>query len=139
LSIGFDLARVSRHIRSTSSTLKDHHRRHPDARMVAYDSRRTPDPAHMLTPDTLTALRQALEEQRDAESVPVPALVTAINLAAREARERNIAPETLLIHLKELANETRLVQSTRGFGRARDVREWMVRACLRAIYEPGDG
>jgi hypothetical protein len=106
--------------------------------MVAYDSRRTPDPAHMLTPDTLDALRQALEEQRDAESVPIPALVGAINRAAREARERNIAPETLLVHLKGLASETRLTESTRGFGRARDVREWMVRACLRAIYEPGE-
>lgn len=105
--------------------------------MVAYDSRRVPDPNHMLRPETIATLRAALEEQRAAGPEPVASLSEAIRTASREARERHLPPEALLIQLKSLADDVGLplVPSSPDRVRRREVREWMVTACLRAYWD----
>jgi len=105
--------------------------------MVAYDSRRVPDPEHMLRPETIGALRAALAEQRGVGAEPVTSLSEAIRAASREARERHLPPEALLIQLKSLADEVGLppVPSSQDRAKRRAVREWMVTACLRAYWE----
>ena len=110
--------------------------------MVAYDSRRSPDPDNMLRPETVAALRAALEEQRAAGAEPVASLSNAIRVASREARERHLQPEALLIQFKSLADDVGLplVSPSSDRGRRREVREWMVTACLRAYWdEEGQG
>lgn len=103
--------------------------------MVAYDSRRMPDPAHLLRPETVSALRAALVEQRASGIDPVPSLTEAIRAAAREARERRLPAEALIIQLKALADEVGLPLAGPEPGGRRQVREWMVTACLRAYWE----
>jgi hypothetical protein len=102
--------------------------------MVAYDSRRMPDPAFLLAPATVAALRGALEEQRVAGPDPTPALTVAIRNAATEARERQLQPEALVIQLKALADEVGLPATGRGPDGRRVIREWMITACLRAYW-----
>lgn len=103
--------------------------------MVAYDSRRVPDPESMLRPETITALRSALQEQRRAGIEPVTSLSESIRNAAKEARDRNLPPEALLIQLKGLADEVGLPAVSHDRPRRREVREWMVTACLRAYWD----
>lgn len=103
--------------------------------MVAYDSRRVPNPEHMLRPETIAALRSALEEQRKAGVDPVSSLSESIRAASREARERHLPPEALLIQLKVLADEVGLPAVSIDRTRKREVREWMVTACLRAYWD----
>jgi len=102
--------------------------------MIAYDSRRMPDPAHLLAPATIAALRGALEEQRAAGSDPTPGLIAAINSAATEARERQLPPEALVIQLKTMADDIGLPTPVRGPEHRRVIREWMITACLRAYW-----
>jgi hypothetical protein len=101
--------------------------------MVAYDSRWMPDPAHLLRPETEALLREALAAQRTSGDEPISALTDAIRTAAREARERQLPPEALLVQLKSLADEAGI--STRGGAEWRGVREWMVIMLLRAYWE----
>ena len=101
--------------------------------MVAYDSRRQPDPSELLHPDTIAALRAALIAQRAAGPDPLPDLSAAVELAAREARARGLRPEALIIQLKELAEEVGIRVAAPGFG-PRAIQDWMVQACLRAYW-----
>jgi len=93
-----------------------------------------PGPDELLRPETLAALRAALEEQRSAGSGPTPGLSEAIRTASREARERQLRPEALIIQLKALADDVGLPPSSPEGPWQRQVREWMVTACLRAYW-----
>ncbi len=110
--------------------------------MVAYDSRREPDPAQILGQETVAALRVALAAQRIAGQAPTAALQRAIVAAAREARQRELPPETLLVQLKGLADEfgIRASEQTTPVGQPKSlqVREWMVTALLRAYWDLPD-
>lgn len=101
--------------------------------MVAYDSRRQPDPSELLHPDTVARLRAALVEQRNAGPDPLPALSAAIESAAHEARARDLRPEALIIQLKQLAEDVGMRVAAPGFG-PRGIQDWMVQACLRAYW-----
>lgn len=104
--------------------------------MVAYDSRRTPDPSQQLGDATLDQLRAGLRTQlRSSGSEPSTELQRAIEHAAREARARGLHPEALLIQLKGLADEVGLPFPEPGRARRDTVREWMIGACLRAFWE----
>lgn len=102
--------------------------------MVAYDSRRRPDPSELLRPETIDALRAALVDQRTQGDEPTSRLYTAIRNAAVEARERELVPEALIYQLKQLADDAHLAPVSHIEG-PRSVREWMVGACLRAYFE----
>jgi hypothetical protein len=107
--------------------------------MVAYDSRRALDPAQILGHEIIALLRAALRDQRSAGREPIVALQSAVTVAAKEARARDLPPEALLIQLKALADEVgiRPVDHTMADEpRATGVREWMVRALLTAYWQP---
>ena len=79
-------------------------------------------------------LQTALAEQLGRGEAPTPELVEVLTRVAREARERNVRPEELLIALKQLWNslsETMRPQSTDQFER---VRQNLVTLCIKAYY-----
>lgn len=102
--------------------------------MVAYDSRRTPDPSQLLHPETVGALRTALTAQRTSREGASPQLTEAIRMAAIEARQRDLPPEALLIQLKQLADDVGLAADDPDAAKPRRIREWMVGALLRAYW-----
>ena len=103
--------------------------------MVAYDSRRMPDPSQLLLPATVHDLRAALQLQRQAGQEPVPELRVAIRLAATDARLRTLRPESMMIQLNSLLEEIAVDQTPRGPVPNRGMREWLVTACFRAYWE----
>jgi hypothetical protein len=86
-----------------------------------------------LSQPVLDALSGSLLAQRGAGREPAPALRHAITEAAREARERNIAPETLLVQLKQLADETGFAREL-GQEETNALREKIVSACVAAYF-----
>jgi hypothetical protein len=106
--------------------------------MVAYDSRRTPDPSHLLQPETVGALRTALTMQRNTRGDASPELTDAIRAAAIEARSRELPPEALLLQLKQLADDVGLAADDPEAAKPRRIREWMVGALLRAYWSSHD-
>ena len=109
--------------------------------MVAYDSRRTPDPEHLLSSETVGALRVALDAQlaAGAGADPIAALFDAVRVAAKEGRERKLAPEALIIQLKQLANDVGLPPVENDPRNRKNIREWMITASLRAYWDQDDG
>lgn len=109
--------------------------------MVAYDSRRTPDPEHLLSSETVEALRVALDDQlaAGAGAEPIGALHDAIRVAAKEGRERKLAPEALIIQLKQLANDVGLPPVEGDRRHRTNIREWMITTSLRAYWNHDDG
>ena len=101
--------------------------------MVAYDPRRWPDPSMRLSQPVLDALSCSLRAQRAAGREPTSELQQAIVAAATEARERNIAPETLLVQLKLLAEESGFWREL-GNEESNALRERIVSACVRAYF-----
>jgi len=103
--------------------------------MVAYDSRRAPDPSQLLLPATVDDLRGALRLQRQAGQEPAPELRVAIRLAATDARLRKLRPESVMVQLNSLLEEVAVDQTPRGPVQNRGMREWLVTACFRAYWE----
>ena len=101
--------------------------------MVAHDPRRWPDPEKRLTDRTIASLREAIVAQKNLGPSPSPQLETAIQAAARDARERGINPEVLLVQLKLIAEESG-VTPILGDGASGALREWLVTACVTAYY-----
>ena len=101
--------------------------------MVAYDSRRWPDPTMRLSQPVLDALSGSLRAQRGVGREPTRELHEAIVAAANEARERSIAPETLLVQLKLLAEEAGYTREL-GQEETNALRERIVSACVAAYY-----
>lgn len=108
--------------------------------MVAYDSCRDPDPARALSRRTVDGLREALLAQWRAPDAPQDELRAALAAAAREARQRSLRPEELIIALKALQGELAEQQATpvREAVR-RQVHEWMVTACIEAYFGDDEG
>jgi hypothetical protein len=88
-----------------------------------------------LHPETVEALRAALDEQRRSGTEPTAPLIAAIHAAAKECRERRLPAETLIIQLKALADDIGMPAIAAERNHPRAVREWMVAACLRAYWE----
>src|SRR6476620_11758564 len=103
--------------------------------MVAYDSRPVPDPSQALSRQTVDALRAALLAQRAMGVEPIDQLRSAIRIAGAEARERSLPAEALLIQLKQLTEEAGLQHADPDRRSRTHVREWMVRALLRAYWD----
>jgi hypothetical protein len=102
--------------------------------MVAYDPRRWPDADRRLRDETIDALRDAIRAQHAKGSEPLPELETAIQAAARDARERAIQPETLLVQLKLVAEEAGVMPAIGVDERSNALREWLVTACVNAYF-----
>ena len=101
--------------------------------MVAHDPRRWPSADRRLSDQTIAALRDAIVAQRHLGATPSAQLEAAIQAAARDARERGINPEVLLVQLKLIAEEAG-VNPVLGDGGAGALREWLVTACVAAYY-----
>ena len=106
--------------------------------MVAYDSRRHSDPARSLSPETIARLREALLVQWRAPGAPHPVLGEALGAAAREARERSLRPEELIIALKAIEEQMAEHEQAPAEAARRKVHDWIVRACVKA-YFGGEG
>ena len=79
-------------------------------------------------------LQAALTEQLRRGEETIPELTDVLKRIAREARERNVRPEALLVALKQLWNslaETMRPQSADQFER---VRQNLVTLCIKAYY-----
>jgi len=79
-------------------------------------------------------LQTALAEQLRRGDTATPELAEVLKKVAREARERNLRPEELLIALKQLWNslaETMRPYSNDQFERAR---QNLVTLCIKAYY-----
>ena len=87
-----------------------------------------------LSESLIKELQTALVEQLRRGEDTIPELTDVLKRIAREARERNISPEALLIALKQLWNslsETMRPQSADQFER---VRQNLVTLCIKAYY-----
>ena len=103
--------------------------------MVAYDPRRWPDADRRLSDTTIDALRAAITDQRKAGRTPTPELEAAIHLAAKDARERAITPEVLLVQLKLVAEEAGMYPTIGLDEGTNALREWLVSACVNANFK----
>ena len=101
--------------------------------MVAHDPRRWPAADKRLSEQTISALRDAIAAQKQLGITPSSQLEAAIQAAARDARERGINPEVLLVQLKLIAEEAG-VTPILGDGTAGALRDWLVSACVAAYY-----
>ena len=101
--------------------------------MVAHDPRRWPSADKRLSDETICALRDAILAQKQLGPTPSPQLEAAIQAAARDARERALNPEVLLVQLKLVAEEAG-VTPILGDSSAGALREWLVTACVSAYY-----
>jgi hypothetical protein len=101
--------------------------------MVAYDSRRPPTP---LSDGTREVLRAAIAEALAAPGEGTPALREGLRIAAREAQERQMRPEELIIELKGLFSVVLQGRTGTFTGDENRLREWLVTSCLKAYYEP---
>lgn len=79
-------------------------------------------------------LRAALTEQLKKPEAPTAELSALLQRVAREARERNIRPEQLLLIFKQLWNS--LAESLRPQNNERfeQVRQRLVTVCIKAYY-----
>ncbi len=86
-----------------------------------------------LSEATLDQLRWAIQERRQSPAIGESGLHTALQVVAREARERSLRPEELIVTLKRVIDEApggRLAS-----GEDRRLREWMVTTCIHAYFE----
>jgi hypothetical protein len=103
--------------------------------MVAYDPRRWPDADRRLRDETIDELRAAIRMQRTKGREPTPELSSAIVMAARDARDRGIQPEMLLVQLKLVAEEAGVYPVIGGpEDGSNALREWLVTACVSAYF-----
>lgn len=103
--------------------------------MVACDSSRVPDPEKLLRPETAAALVAALQAQLAAGEQPTAQLSDAIRAAAREARDRELPAEGLIIQLKHIADSVAGPLNIGDDVGRRQMRHWMVSMSLRAYWD----
>ena len=111
--------------------------------MVAYDSTGMPDPARSLSVATVEQLRRAIAaywraasggDLVDAAGPDATALAAGIREAAREARERGLQPEGLIVLLKRIDAEVAFPEGRETPTARRHFREWLVSTCLAAYF-----
>lgn len=109
-------------------------RGYPSRLMVAYDPRRWPDADRRLSDEAIVTLRDAIRAQRTHGRTPSAELEAAIQTVARDARQRDIAPEILLVQLKLVAEEAGVYPAIGIDEGANALREWLVSACVSAYF-----
>lgn len=101
--------------------------------MMAHDSRFQPEP-RPLSDDTLAVLRSAVVGHIQRAMNPEPGLERAVAAVVREARERSMRPEELIIAFKSLYSSLPEPSTTAARTEQSRLREQLVTACIRAYY-----
>ncbi len=79
-------------------------------------------------------LRTAVIEQLKQPGAPIPELVTVLGEAAKEAREKNIPPEQVIVTFKKLWNDLAESLRSQHADQYERLRQRLVTLCIRAYY-----
>lgn len=104
--------------------------------MMAPDSRYLPEP-RPLSDETLAVLREAVAGHLQHVSDPDGGLERAVAAVVREARERAMRPEELIVAFKSLYSSLPEPSTTSARAEQVRLREQLVTACIRAYYGGG--
>ena len=94
-----------------------------------------PMPPNALAQETVDSVRRALEHyvQRPA-SEPAPELRTALHVLAKEAREKAVSPEQLLITLKGVWQALPEVEKARDYTEQTLILQRVVTICIKEYF-----
>ena len=87
-----------------------------------------------LSESTMKELRRALTEQLKEPGNPTPELANLLKEVAREAREKNIRPEELIVMFKQLWNSLAESLRPQNADQYERVRQRLVTLCIQAYY-----
>ena len=87
-----------------------------------------------LSESTLKELRTALIDQLKKPEAPTSELVSLLRRIGREAREKNVRPEQLIIAFKELWNSLAESLRPQNSDQNEKVRQQLVTLCIQAYY-----
>jgi hypothetical protein len=104
-----------------------------EARMMAHDSRFSPEP-RPLSDETLQVLRAAVLSHLERKSAPERGLEQAVAAVVDEARKRSMRPEELIIAFKALYALLPDPPTTAARTEQVRLREQLVTECIRAYY-----
>jgi hypothetical protein len=101
--------------------------------MMAHDSRYSPEP-RPLSDETQAALRNAVVGHLARASDPNNALDRAVDAVVREARDRAMRPEELIVAFKALYSTLPDPPTTAARAEQLRLRELLVTACINAYF-----
>lgn len=101
--------------------------------MMAHDSRFSPEP-RPLSDETLAVLRNAVLGHLEGRSDPDRGLEQAVAAVVKEARQRAMRPEELIIAFKALYATLPDPPTTAARTEQLKLREQLVTACIRAYF-----
>lgn len=88
----------------------------------------------MLSSEVASQLRTAISQRWTRPEHADGALVAALAIAAREARDRSLRPEELLIALKAIEEDVAVASKVANSEERDRFRFWLVGACMRAFF-----
>jgi hypothetical protein len=124
-------------IRRLGSADAPAHRERPPAMMMQHDM--GPMPPNALAQETVDAVRRALERYvrstaSEPASEPAPELRIALHQLAREAKEKAVPPEQLLVALKGIWQSIPDVESARDHTEQTRVLQRVVTICIKEYF-----
>ena len=94
-----------------------------------------PMPPNALAHETVEAVRRALQlHARATAGEPTSELRTALHTLAREAREKAVPPEQLLITLKNVWQSLAEVENSRDFNEQTRMLQRLVTICIKEYF-----
>ena len=91
-----------------------------------------PMPPNALANETVDAVRRALQGHTASDSTPE--LRTALHTLSREARDKAVPPEQLLITLKTVWQSLPEVENARDFGEQTRMLQRLVTICIKEYF-----
>lgn len=91
-------------------------------------------PVSLLSESLIKELRSALTEQLNRPDREAPELHAILTRLAREAREKSIGPEQLLVVFKQLWNSLADSVRPRSADQFEQIRQGLVTVCIKAYY-----
>jgi hypothetical protein len=120
-------------IRRLGNTDAPAHRERPAAMMTQHDT--GPMPPNALAQETVDSVRRALERYvRSTASEPGPELRIALHQLARDAKEKNVPPEQLLVGLKGIWQSIPDVENARDHSEQTRVLQRIVTICIKEYF-----
>ena len=102
--------------------------------MVAYNSQTPDDHRRLLSADVAEQLRAALVAHWQQPATSNGAIAIALDEAARDAKQRHLRPEELLLALKAIEQQVAGSLQRVDSDERDHLRAWLVGACLRAYF-----